>query len=312
MADLPRTILVATVQMDVTPTPVDERLCRAEEIAGNATRLGAELVVLPELFNTGYAYTNDNFHHAEMVDGPTIHWLKRTARLMNIHLAGTLLLVDGGEIFNSMFIVAPDGQSWRYDKSFPWGWERGYFRGSPARGGARATVAQTSLGDLGILICWDIAHPALWAAYAGQVDLVFGEMLCQQTAWLGIPAANSSGCGTFDSPLPDGQGSLLAMLPFAPWLERYLPQADRLRITAGLVDCCQIVSAQGQQLAHRPQHLEEGFCIMEVALNEKRQPGTRQPAAPVSRLAYLFSDTFLSRLMLPTYRRGIREIPATF
>jgi hypothetical protein len=353
MGNMPRAIQVATVQMDVIPTPLNERLCRAEKISVDAALLGADLVVLPELFNTGYAYTDKNFHPAETVDGPTLHWLKQTARRLNIHLAGTLLLTDGGEIFNSMFIVAPDGQSWRYDKSYPWGWERGYFRGSRSRGNKPAVIAHTSLGDMGMLICWDIAHPALWAAYVGQVDMmvicscpprvtdstfilpdgttisgaqmgpvwrslrgqadiVFGEMLCQQTAWLGVPAANSTGCGAFDSPLPNGRGSLLGMLPFAPWLVRCLPQADRLRITAGLVDACRIVSAQGQQLAHRPQHLGEGFTIAEVALNQDHQLSNLQPAAPVSRLAYLLSDTFLPWLMLPTYRRGIREIPATF
>jgi predicted amidohydrolase len=348
-----RTIQVATVQMDVAPAPVDSRLCRAEAIAGDAAQLGADLVVLPELFNTGYVYTNDNFHHAETLNGPTFHWLKRTARRLRVHLAGTFLLIDGSDIYNSMFIVAPDGQTWRYDKSYPWGWERGYFRGSLARGNARAAVAHTSLGDLGMLICWDTAHPGLWAAYAGQVDLmvicscpprvtdptfllpdgttltasqigsamqslrgqaevVFGKMLSQQTAWLGVPAVNSTGCGSFDSPLPNGRLSLLGMLPFAPWLARYLPQADRLRITAGLVDACRVVSANGEQLAHHPQQQGEGFTIAEVLLKEKRRPVTPQPAAPVSRLAYLFSDIFLPWMMLPTYRHGVRSISATF
>jgi hypothetical protein len=167
-----RCITVASVQMEVAPEQTDLRLYRADQILQDAVQLGAELVVLPELFNTGYTYSEGNFQRAETSDGATITWMKRTARHMGIHLAGSLLLLEDGEIYNAMFLVAPDGCSWRYDKSYPWGWERGYFRENRRKGKERAVIAKTSLGDLGMLVCWDIAHPEMWQYYAGQVDLM--------------------------------------------------------------------------------------------------------------------------------------------
>lgn len=167
-----RCVTVASVQMEVSPAQTDLRLYRADQIIQDAVQLGAELVVLPELFNTGYTYSDENFQRAETADGATINWMKRTARRMGVHLAGSLLLLEDDEIYNAMFLVSPDGHTWRYDKSYPWGWERGYFRENRYKGTGRAVIARTTLGDLGMLVCWDIAHPDLWQAYAGQVDMV--------------------------------------------------------------------------------------------------------------------------------------------
>src|SRR5512142_1625230 len=93
-----RTLHVAAVQMDARPAQTDLRLYRADQIIQDAVQVGAELVVLPELFNTGYAYVNENFQRAEPMDGPTVTWMKRTAHHMGVHLAGSLLVLDEGEI----------------------------------------------------------------------------------------------------------------------------------------------------------------------------------------------------------------------
>lgn len=347
-----RRITVATVQMDVRPAPVDLRLYRADQLIQDAVQLGAELVVLPEVFNTGYAYTQNNFHLAEPADGPTLTWLKRTARRAGAHLAGSLLLAEDGAINNAMFIISPDGRAWRYDKSYPWGWERAYFQPNRRKGAERAVIAKTDLGDLGMLICWDAAHPELWQAYAGQVDMlvicssppdvargtfcfppnaeltgsqlgalwarkdegqcVFGSMLDAQTTWLGVPAANSVACGTFESPIPNGQATLMGFMTSAPGLVRYLPRAEQMTIRSEMMDACRIVSGEGKTLAHRPQAQGEGFTLAEVTLPAARpQPKGPQPAAPISKITYFVSDSYLPRSMVKIYEAGLKKNGAT-
>lgn len=339
-----RTIKVAAVQMDANPTPTADRLARAHSLVIRAAQAGAQLVVLPELFNTGYAYTHENHLLAEPLDGPTATWIKETAAGLKVHLAGSLMLLDDQEIYNALLLFAPDGRMWRYDKNYPWGWERGYFHDAQ-----HITVAHTDLGDFGMMICWDSAHPKLWERYAGRVDMmvisscppdasnptylfpngdrvtfddmgpimatmkgdglrVFGDMINQQTAWLQVPTVNTVGSGNITTDIPNGLGSLLAFLPAAPWLVKYLPQASQMQMTCDLVQGCKIVDASGRVLTELTQEQGETFTIAEVTLaEEKPLPQQPQPAPTVSRLSYFVSDIVLPMLTIPVYRKGLRQ-----
>lgn len=332
---MPRTIVVAAVQMDVKPAPIAERLARAGQLIADASSVGSNLVVLPELFNTGYAYEKENFARAEPADGETLRWMKYKASHFQVHLAGSLLLRDDGKIYNAMFIIAPDGQAWRYDKNYPWGWERAYF--CPAqRGPGQITVAHTRLGNLGMLICWDAAHLNLWRKYAGRVDMIvicssppqignptfwlpdgtrlssgqlgllwrqvkgqanqiFHTMIAEQAAWLGVPVANSASCGKFESQVPNGIASLLSVAPGQPRLLRYLSRAGRMRVTTGMVNACRIVSREGETLAYRSQAGGEGFIIAEIEL-PSQLPQPRK-RQPTTRASHL--SYILSDLLLP-------------
>src|SRR5262245_57197833 len=110
-----RKIKVTTIQMDATPAPREVRLARAADLIAEAASSGAQLAVLPELFNTGYIYDDSNFAAAEPFDGPTAAWMKTQASQHQLHLAGTFLVAENGDIFNTALLFAPDGRQWRYD-----------------------------------------------------------------------------------------------------------------------------------------------------------------------------------------------------
>ena len=335
-----RRIPIATTQLDATPAPVTERLARAERLVTQAARAGAQLVVLPELFNTGYAYRNENFALAEPPDGRTVQWMKETSSRLGVHLAGSLLLREGRDIYNALLLYAPDGRVWRYDKNYPWGWERAYFRG-----GHGVCIAGTDLGAIGMMLCWDMAHADLWRQYAGKVDLIlacscppnvtdgsyhfpdgsqvtaarmgpmmrsmrqsapriFEDTPAQQTAWLGVPFVGSTACGVVRTPLPNPVGSLMGFLPTAPWLIRYLPQLKHVEVSARLVEAARIFAADGCPLAGLRGEQGEAFALAEVSLPAERpQPKGPQPRPPVSSLVYLASDIFLTAASRGTYSR---------
>ena len=282
----------------------------------------------------------------ESLDGPTATWMSDTAARFGIHLAGSLMLLDQGEVYNALLLYAHDGQMWRYDKNYPWGWERGYFRGS--RRDPKVTVAKTDLGNIGMLICWDAAHLRLWERYAGRVDLMmicscppnvgdatyhfpngdqvslddigpmaasskgtglrlFGDMINQQTAWLGVPTVNTVGCGHIRTNIPKGRLSLLGYVFSAPWLLKYLPQADQLQMSCDMVHKCKVVDASGEVLTELTMKDGESFTLAKVYLAESR-PSLQEPQ-PVSllpNLVYFLSDVLLPTVVRPVYRKGLR------
>ena len=343
-----KAIKIAAVQMDATPAPVSERLERAERILLQAAQAGAQLVVLPELFNTGYAYADENYKLAEPIDGATSAWMKSTSARFGIHLAGAFLLLDRGEIYDTMLLFSPHGQMWRYDKNYPWAWERAYFRGR--RG---MTVARTELGDLGLMICWDLGHRALWKQYAGKADMIviascppdvqsgsytfpnaermdfndvsairsmkevgsrfFGEMVNQQAKWLGIPVVNSGASGIVQTHIPKAKTLLRMFSWFAPRLSKLLPRAEQLQMSCEMIFSCKVVDRNGSILAQRLPADGEGFAISEVTLaDSKPMPRESQPHPPLDRMtagmAILNSDVLVPAMMKSVYEDGLKKI----
>jgi len=343
---VPRKIKVAAVQMDANPAPVSERLNRAEKLITQAAQEGAQLVVLPELFNIGYTYTDSNFDHAEPLEGgTTTTWMKENASRLHIHLAGTLLILEDGEIYNSLLLFSPSGQRWRYDKNYPWAWERGYFRG---RSGT--AIAHTELGDFGMLICWDVAHTNLWKQYAGKIDmvlasscppdgpqasyhfrggyqinfndlgsvmgsikdsgeLVFDKTVRQQARWLGVPVVNSGGAGKIHTPIPKAKSLMASFVLMAPRLIKQLPNADQMQMGSDMIASCKVVGADGQIITSRHPNESDGYAIAEVTLQDKKpQPSQQQPKSPVHPMAFLNADVMVPWIMKSVYNNGKKRI----
>jgi predicted amidohydrolase len=342
---MPRTIKVAAVQMDAKPAPAVDRLQRVEKLVVQTVQLGAQLVVLPELFNTGYGYQDENYDRAEPIHGLTAAWMQDTAVRYHIHLAGSLMLFDKNEIYNALLLFAPDGRMWRYNKKYPWGWERAYFRS-----GRGITIAKTDLGDFGFMVCWDAAHLGLWRQYAGQIDmlvmcscppdvtqpsyhfqngpcltfdnfgklgaalkgtgrLLFGDMLNQQTAWLGVPAVNTVGAGHLQTNIPNAFLSLAAFVPLSPQVVKYLPHANQVQLSCDFLQGCKIIDAQGRVMTELTQAQGETFTLAEVSLADKKPvPDGVQPKSLLPKISYLSSDFLLPLLTIPAYRRGLRLI----
>lgn len=340
---MPRVIKAAAVQMNAAPAPTPERLERAARLVADAAAAGAQIVVLPELFNSGYEYSEANYTRAEPMDSLTVQWMKAQAAQHGVHLAGTLLLLDDEDIYNAALLVAPDGRTWRYDKNHPFLWERAYFRE-----GDRITVAETDLGRFGLLICFDYLQPTMWERYAGRVDAMlmmscpprvmaldflfpdglrlntvqlgpvmnalqppdlhpFGGDLDQRAAWLRVPLIHASAGGNFRSHLPNARLSLATFLAGRPDLWDRLAEADAVVVEAGYDRETKILDVAGNVIA-RVETSEDGFVIGDITIaGERPQPGYDHPAPYLHPIISLLSDVIGPAAMTGQYRRGVRQ-----
>jgi predicted amidohydrolase len=328
--------------MDAKPTSAETRLERAEQQLVKAAQEGAELVVLPELFNFGYSYSSDAARRAERTDGPTATWLSRMAARLRVHVAGTLLLRDRGHIYNSLLLASPDGRRFRYDKTHPWGFERAIFREGPGH----SVVAQTDLGRIGLLICWDAAHERLWSQLAGEVDLVvicscppdipnatlhlangcsitlddlgvfkglknagrrlFGEAIEQQAGWLGVPVINTVGVGRIRTPIP----CRTSLSPFVRAARRLplLGSLEGAELSCEFLPGCKLIDGSGAVLGELSPEAGEAAAVAELKLAHRRsRPRRTQPRIRLPRAAFLISDHLLPRWMKPLYERQLRR-----
>jgi len=334
-----RTLPIAVIQMIAQPAPLNERLERAAHLVAQAAGAGAQLVALPELFNSGYEYSPGNYRRAESDDGPTARWMADRAARHGVHLAGSFLRRAGGEIYNTLLLVAPDGRRWCYDKTHPWVWERAYFRP-----GAGPVVADTDLGRIGLMICWDVAHTDLWRAYAGQVQLIlacscppaahridfvfpdgkrvntaeaspwhrdiqrrsgeiFGGEMQRQAAWLGVPLANTTGTGRFSTRIPSARASLFSYFLMRPDLWPRLRQADEVHIECGYFNETFVASAGGEVLA-RVAAESENYTLAEVSLaGAPPHPAAPQPPYGAPAGAYLL-DRLANTLLVRDYAQA--------
>jgi len=118
----------------------------------------ADLLVLPELFNTGYVFTSREETISlseEIPDGMTTQMLCDVAKEKGIFIAGGLAEKSGDRIFNSAVLVSPDGYVGRYRKVHLFFEENLWF--DPGDEGF--SVYDAGVCKVGIMICFDWFFP---------------------------------------------------------------------------------------------------------------------------------------------------------
>jgi len=146
---------VAIVQNSPEFGKVQANLDRIEEmLAGKA----ADLIVLPELFATGYRFKDmDEAHHyAELVpSGLTTNFLISLAKKNNAHFIAGLVEIEGDRIYNSSVILGPKGFIGRYRKIHLFDTEKSCFH----TGTEAPPIFDIDGVKVGVMICFDWRFP---------------------------------------------------------------------------------------------------------------------------------------------------------
>lgn len=150
---------IAAIQMDVAFGQPKKNQLQVENKVKQAVQTeGAKVVVLPELWNTGF----DLARLEEIADrGELVPWLSELSSRYEIFLvAGSIAEMDGSACYNTCYVFAPDGsQLFRYRKLHLFRLMKEEQFLSPGDQGAKSF----SLGDhqAGSIICYDVRFPEL-------------------------------------------------------------------------------------------------------------------------------------------------------
>ena len=125
-------VRIAVVQFDpqVGTQHSQTNLQNSLQLALQAAKSGANLIVLPELANTGYLFSSrqDAFKHAEGVpDGPSVRAWIEFAEQHQVYLVAGMAEQDGMQLFDTAVLLGPHGFIGKYRKAHLWNKEKLWF-----------------------------------------------------------------------------------------------------------------------------------------------------------------------------------------
>jgi predicted amidohydrolase len=251
-------IKIACIQTQPTIGNVEANVAHSIALIDRAVGLGARLVVLPELCNSGYMFQSreEAFAASEPVPaGLTVRAWSETAARHKLHLVAGICERDGAKLFNSAVLIGPAGYIGTFRKVHLWNEENLYFE----PGDLGFPVFHTAIGRIGMAICYDGWFPEAYRLCALQG----ADIVCVPTNWVPIPGQAEG---------REAMANILAMAA-AHSNSIYIACADRVGTERGQPFEGQslIVGYTGWPVAGPASRDREEILVAEVALGEARR-----------------------------------------
>ncbi|XP_016478364.1 omega-amidase, chloroplastic isoform X1 [Nicotiana tabacum] len=168
---------IALCQLSVT-TDKERNIAHAKQAIEDAAGKGAQLILLPEIWNS--PYSNDSFPvYAEDIDAggdasPSTRMLSEVSRSLKITIiGGSIPERTGDKLYNTCCVFGTDGKLMAkhrkihlFDIDIPG--KMTFKESKTLTAGVRPTIVDTEVGRIGIGICYDIRFQELAAIYAAR------------------------------------------------------------------------------------------------------------------------------------------------
>lgn len=168
-----RSIIAASVQFTIALGDPGTNIDAVDRAITRLAERGVQLVVLPEMWSTGFAYRQLNELASQTED--TVAWLCEISGRFGMTIVGSLPEPHGGKVYNTAYVVDRGGVVGTYRKIHLFSLmqeDRSFDAGN------RWLVADTSVGRLGVFICYDLRFPELsrrLALEGAEILVVPGE-----------------------------------------------------------------------------------------------------------------------------------------
>ena len=156
---------VVGIQADlVWEYPTENLTFFEEEI--NFLSENTDLVVLPELFTTGFSMNAEKI--AEKMNGKTVSWMQKMAKENSLAICGSLVIEENKKYYNRLVFVHPSGRIETYNKrhSFTLAGEDKVYTS-----GKESLIIDYKGWKICPLICYDLRFP-VWAGNTLNYDLL--------------------------------------------------------------------------------------------------------------------------------------------
>jgi predicted amidohydrolase len=164
------TVEIALVQMEVVAGDLGRNISRAQEFISTIGKDGADLVIFPELWTSGYDLEHANELSAPINEGPFAQ-VQGWARDFSLTICGSMLEERDGKYYNTQTVYSPTGELLAsYSKIHLFG-----LMNEPKflSAGTNTSLVQLPYGLAGLSICYDLRFPELFRSYALQgVNLI--------------------------------------------------------------------------------------------------------------------------------------------
>jgi N-carbamoylputrescine amidase len=181
-------VRLALIQMSCT-SDQQQNIEKAVNRIEQAAQSGANLVCLQELFNAHYpcqSEDHERFAWAEEIPGPTSQAMRDAAKRFGVVVTGSVFERRAQGLYHNTAVVYDrDGSQVGFYRKMhipddPLYYEKFYF----TPGDTGFTIAKTSLGKIGVGVCWDQWYPEAARLFA----LRGAEILLYPTAIGWLPA----------------------------------------------------------------------------------------------------------------------------
>jgi predicted amidohydrolase len=169
-----KSIKAAAIQFNVKQGDVDANLDYVRAALRRAVGSGANLAVLPEMWSTGFAYKNLN-ELAQRTPG-IVEELLELSRDLKLVIVGSMPEPHGEKVFNTVYVVDNGSLAGVYRKLHLFsllGEDRAFDSGD------RWLLADTSIGKVGVIICYDLRFPEL----SRRLALEGADVICVSAQW---------------------------------------------------------------------------------------------------------------------------------
>ncbi len=168
------TIQAATIQFTVKQGDVDANLAYVREALLRVAARGANLVVLPEMWSTGFSYRNLNELALRTVG--IVDELLELSAAYKLVIIGSMPEPNGNKVFNTVYVADNGTLAGIYRKIHLFsllGEDRAF------SGGDSWLLADTSIGKIGVIICYDLRFPEL----SRRLALEGAQIICVPAQW---------------------------------------------------------------------------------------------------------------------------------